>query len=276
MSKLYDRTTKTLLTLALAIVCVLYLFPILWFLLSSLKPGNELFSYPLTIFPKHATFENFSNAWNTLDFFKYFKNTFISATITTVLTVLASATCGYALAKYDRKWLKIFFVCIIATTMLPTEVLMNPTFSVIKATGLYNRLAGIIIPSINTATGIFMFRSFFVTVPDSLIESARIDGASDGRIFASIMFPIARPIVMTLSIFSFQWRWNDYIWPLIVLNDPDKYTLQVALRSIIGAQNVNWSLLLASSVISILPLVLVFVVFQRYIMNSGSTSGMKD
>ncbi|EPC69275.1 carbohydrate ABC transporter permease [Lacticaseibacillus paracasei] len=276
MSKLYDRTTKTLLTLALAIVCVLYLFPILWFLLSSLKPGNELFSYPLTIFPKHATFENFSNAWNTLDFFKYFKNTFISATITTVLTVLASATCGYALAKYDRKWLKIFFVCIIATTMLPTEVIMNPTFSVIKATGLYNRLAGIIIPSINTATGIFMFRSFFVTVPDSLIESARIDGASDGRIFASIMFPIARPIVMTLSIFSFQWRWNDYIWPLIVLNDPDKYTLQVALRSIIGAQNVNWSLLLASSVISILPLVLVFVVFQRYIMNSGSTSGMKD
>lgn len=276
MSKLYDRTTKMLLTLALAIVCVLYLFPILWFLLSSLKPGNELFSYPLTIFPKHATFENFSNAWNTLDFFKYFKNTFISATITTVLTVLASATCGYALAKYDRKWLKIFFVCIIATTMLPTEVIMNPTFSVIKATGLYNRLAGIIIPSINTATGIFMFRSFFVTVPDSLIESARIDGASDGRIFASIMFPIARPIVMTLSIFSFQWRWNDYIWPLIVLNDPDKYTLQVALRSIIGAQNVNWSLLLASSVISILPLVLVFVVFQRYIMNSGSTSGMKD
>jgi alpha-1,4-digalacturonate transport system permease protein len=276
MSKLYDRTTKTLLALALAIVCVLYLFPILWFLLSSLKPGNELFSYPLTIFPKHATFENFSNAWNTLDFFKYFKNTFISATITTVLTVLASATCGYALAKYDRKWLKIFFVCIIATTMLPTEVIMNPTFSVIKATGLYNRLAGIIIPSINTATGIFMFRSFFVTVPDSLIESARIDGASDGRIFASIMFPIARPIVMTLSIFSFQWRWNDYIWPLIVLNDPDKYTLQVALRSIIGAQNVNWSLLLASSVISILPLVLVFVVFQRYIMNSGSTSGMKD
>ncbi|WP_350345944.1 carbohydrate ABC transporter permease [Lacticaseibacillus paracasei] len=276
MSKLYDRTTKTLLTLALAIVCVLYLFPILWFLLSSLKPGNELFSYPLTIFPKHATFENFSNAWNTLDFFKYFKNTFISATITTVLTVLASATCGYALAKYDRKWLRIFFVCIIATTMLPTEVIMNPTFSVIKATGLYNRLAGIIIPSINTATGIFMFRSFFVTVPDSLIESARIDGASDGRIFASIMFPIARPIVMTLSIFSFQWRWNDYIWPLIVLNDPDKYTLQVALRSIIGAQNVNWSLLLASSVISILPLVLVFVVFQRYIMNSGSTSGMKD
>ncbi|MBF4176103.1 carbohydrate ABC transporter permease [Lactobacillus paracasei subsp. tolerans] len=276
MSKLYDRTTKTLLTLALAIVCVLYLFPILWFLLSSLKPGNELFSYPLTIFPKHATFENFSNEWNTLDFFKYFKNTFISATITTVLTVLASATCGYALAKYDRKWLKIFFVCIIATTMLPTEVIMNPTFSVIKATGLYNRLAGIIIPSINTATGIFMFRSFFVTVPDSLIESARIDGASDGRIFASIMFPIARPIVMTLSIFSFQWRWNDYIWPLIVLNDPDKYTLQVALRSIIGAQNVNWSLLLASSVISILPLVLVFVVFQRYIMNSGSTSGMKD
>ena len=121
-----------------------------------------------------------------------------------------------------------------------------------------------------------MFRSFFVTVPNSLIESARIDGASDGKIFLRIMLPIARPIIMTLSIFSFQWRWNDYIWPLIVLNDPDKYTLQVALRSIIGAQNVNWSLLLAASVISILPLILVFIVFQRYIMDSGATSGMKD
>lgn len=103
-----------------------------------------------------------------------------------------------------------------------------------------------------------------------------MDGASDGKIFLRIMLPLARPIVMTLAIFSFQWRWNDYIWPLIVLNDPDKYTLQVALRSIIGAQNIDWALLLAASVISILPLLLVFIVFQRYIMNAGATSGMKD
>ncbi|GEL13357.1 L-arabinose transport system permease AraQ [Lapidilactobacillus concavus DSM 17758] len=276
MTKLYDRTAKTLLTAALVVVCLLYVFPVFWFLMSSLKPGSELFSYPLTILPKTATLQNFVEAWSTLDFFKYFKNTFLSATLTTAFTIFASATCGFAFAKYDRKWLRFFFVCIIATTILPTEVIMNPTFTVIRVTGLYNRLAGIIIPSINTATGIFMFRSFFLSVLDSLIECARMDGASDGKIFLRIMLPLARPIVMILAIFSFQWRWNDYIWPLIVLNDPDKYTLQVALRSIIGAQNIDWALLLVASVISILPLLLVFIVFQRYIMNAGATSGMKD
>ncbi len=275
-NKLHDKTTSMLLSIALWIVAFLYLFPLLWFVLSSFKPGSELFSYPLTIFPKNPTLENFKNAWTSLDFIKYFGNTLKSTIITTVLTVVASATCGYAFAKYDLKWLRFFFICIVATTMLPTEVIMNPVFTVIKKLGLYDTLAGIIIPSINTATGIFMFRQFFISVPNDLIESARIDGASDGKIFLKVMLPIAKPIIMTLSIFSFQWRWNDYIWPLIVLNDPKKYTIQVALRSIIGAENVNWSLLIAASVISILPLLLVFLVFQRYIMDSGATSGLKD
>lgn len=275
-STLYDKTSTTLLTAALWIVAFLYLFPLLWFILSSFKPGTELFSYPLTLFPKNPTLDNYVDAWTTLDFLKFILNTLKVALTTTVLTVLASATCGYAFAKYDRKWLRFFFVCIVATTMLPTEVIMNPTFSVIKMLGLYDSLAGIIIPSINTATGIFMFRTFFVSVPDDLIESARIDGASEGKIFFNIMLPIAKPIIMALSIFSFQWRWNDYIWPLIVLNDPKKYTLQVAIRSLVGAENINWSLLISSSVISLIPLVLVFIVFQRYILDSNVTSGLKD
>lgn len=273
---LYDNTSSTLLSVGLWIIAFLYLFPLLWFILSSFKPGSELFSYPLTLLPKSPTVENYSNAWSTLDFLTYILNTSKAAIITTILTVLASATCGYAFAKYDRKWLKFFFMCIIATTMLPTEVIMNPTFSVIKMLGLYDSLTGIIVPSINTATGIFMFRTFFVSVPDDLIESARIDGASEGKIFFRIMLPLAKPIIMALSIFSFQWRWNDYIWPLIVLNDPKKYTLQVAIRSLVGAENINWSLLIGASVISLIPLLLVFIVFQRYILDSNVTSGLKD
>ncbi|MDT2808967.1 carbohydrate ABC transporter permease [Enterococcus asini] len=276
VSKLHDKTSTTILTAALIIVAMLYLFPLVWFVLSSFKPGSELFSYPLSILPENGTSQNYIDAWTSLDFVKYFSNTLKSSIITTILTVIASATCGFAFAKYDMKWLKFFFVCIIATTMLPTEVIMNPVFTVIRKLGLYDSLAGIIIPSINTATGIFMFRTFFVSIPDDLIESARIDGASDGKIFMSIMLPIAKPIIMTLSIFSFQWRWNDYIWPLIVLNDPKKYTFQVAIRSLVGAENVNWTVLIASSVISIIPLVLVFIVFQRYILDSGATTGMKD
>ncbi|BDG68144.1 alpha-1,4-digalacturonate transport system permease [Enterococcus sp. AZ188] len=275
-SKLHDKTSTIILTTALILVAMLYLFPLVWFVLSSFKPGSELFSYPLSILPENATVQNYLDAWTSLDFVKYFTNTMKSSVITTILTVIASATCGFAFAKYDMKWLKFFFVCIIATTMLPTEVIMNPVFTVIRKLGLYDSLAGIIIPSINTATGIFMFRTFFVSIPDDLIESARIDGASDGTIFMKIMLPIAKPIIMTLSIFSFQWRWNDYIWPLIVLNDPKKYTFQVAIRSLVGAENVNWTVLIAASVISIIPLVLVFIVFQRYILDSGATTGMKD
>lgn len=275
MPKTMDKVSKILLNIALLMTCLLYLLPLAWLLLSSVKPGSELFSYPLTILPETWQFSNFIDAWQRLDFFKYFQNTFFVATISTVLTIFISATCGYALAKYDYKWLKFFFLCMLATTMIPTEVVMNPTFVVIRELGLYDSLAGIILPTINTATGIFMFRQFFSTVPDDMLESARIDGASEGRIFFSIMFPLARPIVITLAIFSFQWRWNDYIWPLIVLNDQNKFTLQVALRSIVGAEYINWTMLLSASVLSIIPMVILFLVFQRYIIGSDSSSGLK-
>src|SRR5690625_1245764 len=275
LGKLHDKTATILLTIALVIDCLLWLFPLLWFILSSFKPGSELFSYPLNIFLQEPTVDNYTYAWHTMNFPRLFMNTLISTVVTTFLTIIASATAGYAFAKYDVKWLRFFFICIIATTMLPTEVIMNPIFIVIRRLGLYDNLAGIIIPSINTATGIFMFRTFFVSVPDELIESARMDGASDGRIFLNIMLPIAKPVILTLAIFSVQWRWNDYIWPLIVLNKPKNYTLQVAIRGLVGAENINWTVLLGASVISIIPLLIVFVVFQRYITDSEVSVGIK-
>ncbi|MDO5285613.1 MAG: carbohydrate ABC transporter permease [Actinomycetia bacterium] len=262
-----------------AVVWVLagaYLFPILWFVLSSFKPGSELFRYPLTLFPEDWTVSGYTTAWGRFDFARYFANTAIVAVTTTVLTVVVSAATGYAFAKYKPMWLKVFFMGILATTMLPTEVIMPSTFTVIKSLGLYNQLAGIIVPSVITATGIFMFRQYFRTVPDELLEAARIDGASEWRIFFSLMLPLARPIAFTLAIFSFHWRWNDYIWPLLVLNDQKKYTLQVALRSIVGAENIDWSVLLSASILSMVPMVLLFLVFQRHIMNADMSSGLKD
>ncbi len=255
---------------------VLFLFPVLWFLLSSFKPGGELFTWPLRLFPEDWTVSGYITAWERYDFQQYFLNTAIVAVVTTVLTVFVSACTGFALAKYRSRWVQAFFLCLLATTMLPTEVIMPSTFSVILGLGLYNSLAGIIVPSIITATGIFMFRQFFSTVPDELLEAARIDGAGEFRIFFRLMLPIARPIIAVLAIFSFQWRWNDYIWPLLVLNDPDKYTLQLALRSIVGAENIDWSVLLGASVISLIPMVLLFLVFRRQIMNSDINSGLKD
>ncbi len=270
------RRTSLPMTALLWLLILVYAFPVAWLLLSSLKPGSELFSYPLSILPEDPTFSGYSDAWTRVDFARYFGNTLLVATVTTVLTVLASASTGYALAKYRARWLSVFFVCVLATTMLPTEVILTPTFSVIRNLGLYDSLAGIVVPSIITATGIFMFRQFFLTVPDDLLEAARIDGASELGIFVRVMLPIARPIVLTLAIFSFQWRWNDYIWPLIVLNDPGKFTLQVALRSIVGAENIDWPVLLSASVISLLPLVLLFAVFQRYVLGADLNAGLKD
>ncbi|TXR55508.1 carbohydrate ABC transporter permease [Quadrisphaera setariae] len=263
-------------TAVLWLLVVVYGVPVAWFVLSSIKPAGELFSYPLTLFSKQPTLAGYSQAWTQFDFYRYFGNTLLVATITTVLTVIASAAAGYALAKYRSWWLSAFAVCVIATTMLPTEVILSPSFLVVRDLGLYNHLAGVIVPSILTATGVFMFRQFFTTVPDELLEAARIDGSSELQTFFRIMLPISRPIMITLAIFSFQWRWNDYIWPLIVLNDPKQYTLQIALQSIVGAENVNWSVLLGASVISMAPLVLLYLVFQRYVMSADLNAGLKD
>ncbi|MEE1802054.1 MULTISPECIES: carbohydrate ABC transporter permease [unclassified Streptomyces] len=271
-----NGTRTVAVTLVLWALAACFAFPVLWFVLSAFKPGSELFSYPLSVLPRDWTVQGFADAWQRIHFARYFGNTLLVASVTTVLTVLASAGTGYALAKYSARWIRIFFVCVLATTMLPTEVILTPSFAVVRELGLYDSLAGIIVPSIITATGIFMFRQFFMTVPDEILEAARIDGASEIGIFVRIMLPIARPIVVTLAIFSFQWRWNDYIWPLIVLGDQKRFTLQVALRNLIGAQNIDWPVLIAASVISLLPLLVMFLVFQRYVMNADINAGLKD
>lgn len=264
------------LTIVLWALVLIFAFPLLWFVLSSFKPGSELFSLPLSLFPDTWTVQGYQDAWSRFNFYRYFANTGLVAILTTVLTVFVSAMTGYAFAKYKAWWLKAFFLCILATTMLPTEVIMPSTFAVIRDLGLYNTLAGIIVPSIITATGIFMFRQYYLTVPDELLEAARIDGAGEIRTFFQIMLPLAKPIIFTLAIFSFQWRWNDYIWPLLVLNDQKNYTLQLALRSIIGAENIDWSILLSASVISLLPMIILFVIFQRHVMSADMNSGLKD
>jgi alpha-1,4-digalacturonate transport system permease protein len=258
------------------LMVVVYGFPVLWFLLSSFKPAGELFSYPLTFFPKNPTVKGFTQAWTSFDVAQYFVNTLIVAVSATLLTIVASAACGYALAKYNNWWIKVFTVCILATTMLPAEVILSPLFLVVRDLGMYNSLSAVVVPSVITATGTFMFRQFFLTVPDDLLEAARIDGSSELSTFLRIMLPLSRPIMLTLAIFSFQWRWNDYIWPLVVLNDPSKYTIQIGVATIVGAENVNWSVLLGASVLSMIPLVAIYLVFQKYVMNADINAGLKD
>ena len=258
------------------LLAVVYGVPGVWFLLSSFKPAGDLFSYPLTVFPKHWTVSGYTQAWTQFDVAQYFLNTLIVAVSATLLTIVASAAAGYALAKYNSWWLKIFAGCILVTTMLPGETILAPLFVVVRNIGLYNSLAGVVVPAVITATGTFMFRQFFVTVPNDLLEAARIDGSGELSTFIRIMLPLARPIILTLAIFSFQWRWNDFLWPLIILNDPNQFTLQIGVASIVGAQNVNWSVLLGASVLSMLPLIAIYLVFQKYVMSADINAGLKD
>ena len=275
-SRTGDGRRKVLSSSVMWLLAIVYGFPALWFLLSSVKPAGDLFSYPLTLFPKKFTFSGYAEAWTHFDFARYFLNSLIVAVAASLLTIFVSAASGYALAKYNNWWLKAFTVCILATTMLPHETILAPLFVVIRNLGLYNSLAGVVVPAVITATGTFMFRQFFVTVPNDLLEAARIDGSSELSTFVRIMLPLSRPIMMTLAIISFQWRWNDYLWPLVILNDPNQFTLQIGVASIVGAQNVNWSVLLGASVLSMIPLVAIYLIFQKYVMNADMNAGLKD
>lgn len=271
-----ELSKKVSATAVLWLLVVVYGFPVLWFLLSSFKPAGELFSYPLTFFPKNPTIKGYTQAWTSFDVAQYFVNTLIVAVSATLLTVIVSAACGYALAKYNNWWIKLFTLCVLATTMLPGEVILAPLFLVVRDLNLYNTLAAVVVPAVITATGTFMFRQFFLTVPNDLLEAARIDGSGELSTFVRIMLPLSRPIMLTLGIFSFQWRWNDYIWPLVVLNEPDKFTLQIGVATIVGAQNVNWSVLLGASILSMIPLVVIYLIFQKYVTNADINAGLKD
>lgn len=256
----------------LAVFC---LFPVVWVILSSFKPQSELFRIPMTLFPKEWSFSNYIEALSYGSFVTYFSNTLFVAVVATVLTVLINIMAGYALAKYIFPGRNLIFTIMIGTLMIPLQVIMIPIFLQLKRFGMLNTLWGIIIPPAATPTGIFLARQYMVNLPNSMIESARIDGAKEFFIFRKIIIPLSKPIIATIAIFSFMWRWNDYLWPLIVITDNDKQTLQQALANFVGQLQINWSNLLAMTTVSIIPVIAVFLMFQRYFMSGITTGAVK-
>lgn len=270
------KNKRSLLYFCLIIVSIIYLFPIAWVVISSFKSKAELFAWPPTIMPLEWVFTNYSQAFDKGNFLLYFGNTTFVAVVGTILTVLINTMAGYALAKYKFKGRTAIFVSYLGMLMVPLEVIMIPIFIVVSFMGLYNSLWGLIIPAAATPTGVFIMRQYLLSVPDSLLEAARIDGATEWQIFWRIVFPIAVPAMAVLAIFSFMWRWNDFLWPLIVISDPDKYTAQLAIANFMGEFSVDWNSLLAMSVVSMIPVLIIFFMFQRYFVQGMATSGMKD
>jgi alpha-1,4-digalacturonate transport system permease protein len=248
------------------------IFPVLWSVLSSFKPQSELFTIPLSLFPRKWTGENYLAAVRQGMFYAYFSNSVFVAMTSTALTITINIMSGYALAKYKFPGREIIFTLMIATLMIPLQVIMIPIFFQLKRMGMLNTLWGIIIPPAATPTGVFLARQYIQTIPDSLIEAARIDGGNEGFIFVRIILPLVKPVIATIGIFSFMWRWNDFLWPLIVISSENKKTMQQALANFVGHLQINWSNLLAMTTITIIPIIMVFLIFQKFFIQ-GITSG---
>jgi len=266
---------QLLLFIILIVLALLFMFPVIWVVLSSFKDKTDLYQWPPSVLPSHFTLENFATAFNKGNFGIYFMNSIFVTVTSTVLLLLFNSMAGFALAKYKFKGDNLILVGFISTLMIPLEVIMIPIFKVISTLGLFNSLWGLIIPPAATPTGVFLIRQYLLSIPDELLEAARMDGAGEWKIYWKIIVPMAKPVLSVLAIFSFMWRWDDFLWPLIVITDPKKYTIQLALSNFIGEYNVDWGSLLAMSVVTMVPVLAVFLVFQRYFVQGMVTSGMK-
>jgi len=219
--------------------------------------------------------ENYIEGVKSFDFGRYLWNSIVVTVVATALTLLVNSMAAFSLSKYRYRGREAIFLVMISTLMIPLSVVMVPVFLVVTRVGWTNNLLGVIVPAAATPTGVFLLRQYMLTIPDELIDAARIDGASEWRIYSQVVVPLAKPAMAVLTIFSVMWRWNDFLWPLIVLSRSEYFTLQVGLASFQGELNVQWNLILAMTVLTLLPISLVFAFLQRHITTGIATTGMK-
>ncbi len=219
--------------------------------------------------------DNYSEGIESFNFARYFLNSVVVTLVATLLTLLVNSMAAFSLSKYKYRGRNVIFLVIISTLMVPISVILVPAFLLITQIGWNNNLLGVIVPGAATPTGVFLLRQYMLTIPDELLDSARIDGASEWRIYAQVIIPLSTPALAVLAIFSVMWRWNDFLWPKIVLTQSEYFTLQVGLESFQGFLDIQWDLILAMTVVTILPITLVFAFLQKYITTGIATTGMK-
>ena len=223
----------------------------------------------------HFSGSNYTEPFLHFDFFRYLWNSVFVTTMATLITLVINSMAAFALSKYQFRGQTFVLIVVVGTLMVPLGVIMVPLYSIISALGLFNSLWGVILPTVATPTGVFMLRQYMLTIPDELIDAARMDKASEWQIYWRIVLPLAAPALAVLAIFSVVWRWNDFLWPLIVLSKSELYTLQVGLNVYAGQLNVQWHYILAMTVVTMIPVLLVFIFLQRFITRGIATSGLK-
>lgn len=220
-------------------------------------------------------FENYTGVFSKFTFGTYLWNSVFITVVATILTLLFNSMAAFALSKYQFRGQKAVFLLIISTLMIPPTIILAPAFLVINALGMTNSLWGVIIPAVGTPTGVFLLRQYMLTIPDEMLEAARMDNASEWKIYWKIILPLSAPALAVLAIFSVMWRWNDFLWPLIILSKSENFTLQLALNSFQGELNTQWHYLLAMTVITLIPISLVFAFLQKYITTGIASAGVK-
>lgn len=273
----HKSVAKVLVTyLLLCAIAFLMLFPLLWLIGTAFKsPAEDIFTFPPQILPTQPTWANFATVWETYPFALYLYNSAIVAFLAVGLNLLLCSLAAYPLARLDFKGREFIFALVLATIMIPFQIVMIPLYILAVNLGLRNTYLGIVLPNLTSAFGIFLLRQALKAVPLELEEAARIDGCSELGIWWNIMLPAIRPALFTLAIFVFIGSWSDFLWPLIVLDDPDYYTLPLAVANLADSFSLDWRLVAAGSVISIAPILLLFLFLQKYIVPTDVGSGVK-
>jgi len=263
----------------LIILSIISVGPFLWLLSTALKSENEnIFSYPPSFIPEHITFANFTGVWQSVPFGAYIINSTIVCIFTILLNLVLSALAGYPLARMEFKGKNFVFFAILATIMVPFQVIMIPVYlmvlrlNMVDSVSAFAGFSGLILPFAVNAFGIFLMRQAFMSIPKELEEAAVIDGCNAFQIWWKIMLPLVKPALATLAIFTFVGAWSEFLWPSIVLTKQEMYTLPVGLTHLQGVFSSNWRYIAAGAVISIIPILVVFLALQKYFIE-GSTQG---
>ncbi|GLY28991.1 carbohydrate ABC transporter permease [Kineosporia sp. NBRC 101731] len=267
---------RTVTYIVLTVGLLAWLLPFAWMALGSVKNQGEILRRPPTWWPQKPTGENYSQWFGHLHFSTFFTNSLIVAVLTVVGNLVFCSMVGYALAKMEFPGKKLLFGTVMVTLMVPGVVTFVPLFVMVSKMGLLNSYAALVLPFLTAPIGVFLMRQFMLGIPEALLEAARIDGVGELRIFARIVMPLCGPPLATLGILTFLSSWNNFLWPLVAAQSEDRYTLPVALSLYSTGQNAtNYGLLLAGSVLIIVPILLLFVALQRYFIQGVATTGLK-
>ncbi len=257
------------------VTVLLTIMPFIWMVSTSLKAEGEIFTETLEFIPKKPTIVNYVDLFKKVDFARPFINSVVITIGTILLSLFINSFAAYAFSKINFPGREKLFTLLLMTMMIPGQVTMLPSFLILKNLGLLNNYLGLIIPASASVFSIFLLRQFMIGIPDELLEAARIDGCSEFKIYWKIMLPLCKPVIATLIIFGFMNAWNAFLWPLIVMLDESMYTLPIALANLNGQYDTAWGLLMAGSVVVVLPVIIVFLIMQKQYIKGIATSGIK-